>query len=100
MPSLTIWMLRLLVLKVSPPSTGKPTGTTNDRLFRPKYSYSIFADQLGTKAHSIPAPSSQPALLLLSLKPVIDAPVVTLMMVKSLLPAQPPPALPYNSQGP
>ena len=37
---------------------------------------------LGAKAHSIPAPTSQPLLVLL-LEVVIDAPVVTLVMLAS-----------------
>src|SRR5262249_42310438 len=60
--------------------------------------YSTFADQLGAKAHSMPAPTSQPLLLLL--EAVIDAPVDRLGIVKASLPAQPPPALPEKSQGP
>jgi hypothetical protein len=41
----------------------------------------------------MPAPTSQPLLLLL-LETVIDEPVVRLATVKSSLPTQPPPALP------
>jgi hypothetical protein len=40
----------------------------------------------------MPAPTSQPLLLLL--EAVIDAPVARLVIVKSSLPTQPPPALP------
>src|SRR5258708_4649012 len=47
----------------------------------------------------MPAPTSQPLLVLL-LEAVIDAPVVGLVTVKSSLPTQPPPALPYKSQWP
>jgi hypothetical protein len=42
----------------------------------------------------MPAPTSQPLLVLL-LEAVIDVPVVRLLMVKSSLPTQPPPALPH-----
>src|SRR5262249_19061556 len=49
------------------------------------------------KPHSIPAPTSQPLLVLLS-KMVTEAPVVALVMVTLLLPTQPPPALPKKSQ--
>jgi hypothetical protein len=48
---------------------------------------------LGANAHSMPAPTSQP-LLVLVLEPVIDAPVAVLVMVKLSLPTQPPPPLP------
>jgi hypothetical protein len=60
-----------------------PTGAINVRSSRPRKLYSTFADQLGAKAHSMPAPTSQPLLLLL--EPVIDAPVVRLVIVKSSL---------------
>jgi hypothetical protein len=46
-------------------------------------------DQLAAKPHSIPAPTSQPLLVLLS-KMVTEAPVVALVMVTLLLPTQPP----------
>src|SRR6516165_655989 len=69
-----------------------PAGAINLRSSRPRKLYSTFADQLGRKAHSTPTPTSQPLLLLL--EPVIDAPVVRLVIVKSSLPTQPPPALP------
>ena len=47
----------------------------------------------GNPTPSIPAPTSQPLLVLLS-KMVTEAPVVALVMVTLVLPTQPPPALP------
>ena len=41
----------------------------------------------------MPAPTSQP-LLVLVLEPVIDAPVAVLVMVNFALPTHPPPTLP------
>jgi len=43
----------------------------------------------------MPAPTSQP-LLVLVLEPVIDAPVAVLLMVNLSLPTHPPPALPLK----
>src|SRR5215468_9670458 len=90
-------MSRFLSTKVSPVRNRNPAGAKNVRSSNPRKSYSSFADQLGRKAHSTPTPTRKPLLLLL--EPVIDAPVVRLVIVKSL-PTQPPPALPYKSQGP
>src|SRR5262249_2059316 len=78
--------------EVSPVRDRNPAGATNARSSSPRKLYSTFADQLGAKAHSMPAPTSQPRLLLLGVG--IDAPVVRLVIVKSSLPTQPPPALP------
>src|SRR6516165_8657532 len=78
--------------KVSPARRWNPKGAINVRSSSPRKLYSTFADQLGMKAHSMPAPTSQPLLLLL--EAVIDAPVDRLVIVKSSLPTQPPPALP------
>ena len=50
------------------------------------------AVQLGAKAHSMPAPASQPLLLLL-FETLIEPPVVTLVRVGLLTPTQPPPPL-------
>jgi hypothetical protein len=47
------------VVKVSP-ARNPPAGAVNVWLLSPRYSYSIFTDQLGANAHSIPAPTSQP----------------------------------------
>src|SRR5262249_32638102 len=91
-------MSRFLTKKVSPARRWNPAGAINVRSSSPRKLYSTFADQLGAKAHSMPAPTSQPLFLLL--EAVIDAPVVRLVIVKSSLPTQPPPALPYKSQGP
>src|SRR6478672_13556969 len=91
-------MSRFLSTKESPAREMNPTGAIIVRSSSPRKLYSTFADQLGAKAHSMPAPTSQPLLLLL--EPVIDAPVVRLVTVKSSLPTQPPPALTYKSQGP
>src|SRR5262249_53058267 len=91
-------MSRFLTKKVSPARRWNPKGVINVRSSRPRKLYSTFADQLGAKAHSMPAPSSQPLLLLL--EAVIDAPVARLVIVKSSLPTQPAPALPEKSQGP
>ena len=77
---------------MSPPMNGVPTGTVKLELFRPKKSYSILAVQLGAKAHSMPAPASQPLLLLL-FETLIEPPVVTLVRVGLLTPTQPPPPL-------
>src|SRR5258707_11435062 len=70
-------MSRFLTKKVSPARRRNPTGAINVRSSSPRKLYSTFADQLGAKAHSMPAPTSQPLLLLL--EAVIDAPVVRLV---------------------
>src|SRR5258708_29537890 len=57
-------MSRFLSKKVSPAKRWNPKGVTNVRSSSPRKLYSTFADQLGAKAHSMPAPSSQPLLLL------------------------------------
>src|SRR5215475_10115697 len=92
-------MSRFLSMKGSPARNRNPTGAINVRSSSPRKLYSTFADQLGRKAHSMPAPTSHPLLVLL-LEPVTDVPVVRLVMVKSSLPTQPPPALPKKSQEP
>src|SRR5215831_9621480 len=68
-------MSRFLTKKVSPARRWNPAGTINVRSSSPRELYSTFADQLGAKAHSMPAPTSQPLLVLL-LEAVIDVPVV------------------------
>src|SRR5262245_60634409 len=65
-------MSRFLTKKVSPARRWNPKGAINVRSSSPRKLYSTFADQLGKKAHSMPAPTSQPLLLLL--EAVIDAP--------------------------
>jgi len=70
--------------------TGIPAGTVKVELFRPRKSYSTLAVQLGANAHSIPAPTSQPLLLLL-FETLIEPPVVTFVSVGLLTPTQPPP---------
>jgi hypothetical protein len=76
--------MRELPVNRNPAGEVNPTGAINVRSSSPRKLYSTFADQLGAKAHSMPAPTSQPLLLLL--EPVIDAPVVRLVIVKSSLP--------------
>src|SRR5262245_54664368 len=92
-------MLRLLWVKVSPARNGDPAGTVNVRSSSPRKLYSTFVDQFGAKAHSMPAPTSQPLLVLL-LETVIAEPVVRLVTVKSSLPTQRPPDLPEKRQWP
>src|SRR6266516_4812658 len=72
-------MSRFLTKKVSPARRRNPGGAINVRSSSPRKLYSTFADQLGAKAHSIPAPSSQPLLVVL-LEAVIDEPVVRLVV--------------------
>jgi hypothetical protein len=83
--------LDLRVTRGKSVAAEEPSGWDNERpTIQP---YSIFTDQLAAKAHSIPAPTSQPLLVLLS-RMVTEAPVVALVIVPLLLPTQPPPALP------
>src|SRR6266508_1262208 len=84
-------MSRFLTKKVSAARRWNPKRAINVRSSSPRKLYSTFADQLGAKAHSMPAPTSQPLLVLL-LETAVDAPVVRLVTVKSSLPTQPPPA--------
>src|SRR5262245_14255042 len=77
-------MSRFLSKKVSPVRNRNPAGAINVRSSSPRKLYSNFADQLGAKSHSMPTPTKKPLLLLL--EPVIDAPVVRLVIVKSSLP--------------
>src|SRR5262245_18927838 len=79
-------MSRFLTKKVSPARRWNPKGAINVRSSSPRKLYSTFADQLGQKAHSMPAPTSQPLLRLV--EAVTDAPVVRLVTVKSSWPTQ------------
>ena len=89
-------MSRFVTKKVSP-ARRKPAGAINVRSSSPRKLYSTFADQLGAKAHSIPAPTRK--MLLLLLEALIDAPVVRLVTVKSSFPTQPPPACHKRARG-
>src|SRR5262245_66419973 len=53
-------MSRSLTKKVSPARRRNPAGAINVRSSSPRKLYSNFADQLGAKAHSMPAPTRKP----------------------------------------
>lgn len=55
MPNVAIWTLGLFTMNRSVTKVG-PT----EKPFKPMYWYSTFVVQLGAKAHSMPAPASQP----------------------------------------